>query len=104
MRLPWFNKKTPAIPHEAQLAEEGPAPRIEVFSPTWRFIERYAADRLKAERDKNDSVRLNEIETAFLRGRIDALKTVLRLPEASRDNESLQAGILSRHFAGNEEQ
>ena len=99
MRIPWFAKREKAIPHEAHLADENPTPRIEVYSPTWKFIAQWAAAQLAAERERNDSYRLTEQQTALLRGRIDLLKDLIALPQAGRD-QSLPAGILSRHFAG----
>jgi hypothetical protein len=99
MRIPWFTRQAPVIPHEAQLDGEATNARIEVFSPTWKFIDKWSKDQLAAERERNDSHRLTEVQTAVLRGRIDLLKDLIALPHAGRD-QSLPAGILSRHFAG----
>ena len=54
---------------------------IPVDSPLWRLIERHLQDRLSRCRERNDSGRLDPIETALLRGEISAIKDLLGLPE-----------------------
>ena len=48
-------------------------------SPTWRAIEKLAGQQLTTLREKNDSLSLDAIRTAELRGRIAALKDLLAL-------------------------
>lgn len=52
----------------------------ELHSPLWMKIEAKLKERLSILRARNDGD-LNEIETARLRGRIDAVKELLALSE-----------------------
>jgi hypothetical protein len=53
---------------------------IDTNSRTWTTIEAYLKDRLAKCREKNDSSKLDPIETAKLRGEIAAVKDLLALP------------------------
>lgn len=52
---------------------------IDFTSPTWRAIEKLASQELATLREKNDSLTLDAIRTAELRGRIASLKDLLAL-------------------------
>lgn len=54
---------------------------IDIKSRTWTLIEAYLNDRLAKCREKNDSNKLDAIETARLRGEIAAVKDLLALPD-----------------------
>ena len=47
---------------------------------TWRQVSQWAEQKLKTEREKNDGVELDPVQTAVLRGRISLLKELLALP------------------------
>lgn len=57
-------------------------PQIELNSDTWKEIESYVEARIKSLRIKNDSIGLDAIQTAELRGKIAAFKQVLALSKA----------------------
>lgn len=50
---------------------------------SWRQIEQWAEARLKSEREKNDAVDMDPIQTATTRGRIALLKELLALPRVA---------------------
>lgn len=59
----------------------------------WADVEAWANDKLDAARVSNDNPSLDAVETARLRGRIQALKELIALPktlevEASRSMEA----------------
>ena len=54
---------------------------IDFNSPTWRAIEKLASQQLTTLREKNDSLTLDAIRTAELRGRIASLKDLLALAQ-----------------------
>ena len=84
-----------------------PAPdayyKLVVGSATWGFINQWAKVELVKARLNNDSLGLDEVATATLRGRIDAFKDLLALPE-----EGEKKGLLARpgmdviNFGGSE--
>lgn len=57
---------------------------IDVNGATWRAINDNLTKRLAMLREKNDR-HLPEAETAKLRGQIEEVKKLLRLPEALAD-------------------
>src|SRR5258708_32032108 len=48
---------------------------------TWAYVVDQAEKKLQRLREKNDDARLNEVQTAVLRGRIRELRDLLALPE-----------------------
>ena len=61
MKIPWFNRKKSTdggvdLPFEAVL-DDDQAAEINIYSPTWKFIQRWAEEELQAERARNDSVK-----------------------------------------------
>lgn len=52
---------------------------LDLTSPTWRAIEQTAQARIATLREKNDSLSMDAIRTAELRGRIAAWKDLLAL-------------------------
>lgn len=50
---------------------------------TWRQVTRWAESKLKTEREKNDGMDLDAVQTAVIRGRISLLKELLALPRVS---------------------
>jgi hypothetical protein len=52
-------------------------------SDTWHRLRKWAESELDRARKKNDAVGLSDIETAALRGEIQALKRFLDLPNAA---------------------
>jgi len=52
---------------------------IDPNSPTWRCIEETLTKRLDDLRRMNDATELSPEKTAVLRGRIDAIKSILKL-------------------------
>lgn len=54
---------------------------IDTNGRTWQYIEAHLKVRLEKLREKNDSSKLDAIETAALRGEIAAVKDLLALPE-----------------------
>lgn len=57
-------------------------PQIEQKSETWRAVEEYANERLIKLRLQNDSMGLDQIATANLRGKISVIKELLALANA----------------------
>ena len=60
---------------------------------TWDQVEAWAEAKLAAARESNDNPSMDAVETARLRGRIQALKELIALPktlevEASRSMEA----------------
>lgn len=55
--------------------------QIDAYSDTWIFVSKWAESELVRARDANDSTKRTEAETAVLRGRIKALKELLKLHE-----------------------
>lgn len=53
---------------------------IDSRSPTWRFIEQHAEQRLTELRLRNDRMTMGPEETAHTRGQIAAWKELLALP------------------------
>lgn len=56
-----------------------PADKI---SPTWNKLKAYLEQELATARVKNDDQKLDEIQTAHTRGRIQTLKNLLALENA----------------------
>jgi len=54
---------------------------LDLSSTTWRVIEQTAQARIATLREKNDSLSMDAIRTAELRGRIAAWKDLLALPK-----------------------
>jgi hypothetical protein len=98
MRIPWFKKKELALPFNAVLDQQREEAELDIYSKTWRYIEKWQQEQLNAEREKNDAPRRDAVETAFIRGKIQSLKDLAELGrEASRPNDI-------RHNAGEEEE
>ncbi len=91
----WFNKKKQILPTEAELPQ-GQEPKLDINSPTWKYVVLWAEGELTAARERNDSPALDVTKTAVTRGKIRTLKDLLELPEAG--NTAL--GILSYRQAG----
>lgn len=97
--MKWFNRKKKVQPFEAALPDAGEL-RIDIYSPTWRYIEQWAEKNLGLLRESNDSPRRTEAETAVIRGKIRFCRDLLELPtEAGKPT----LGILNRPSAGEEE-
>lgn len=75
-------QEEPPVPDPLKTTREG---RIDIYSDTWIFIERWAQEELSKAREANDSYKKNETETAVLRGRIKALKELLILHEPPKE-------------------
>lgn len=52
-------------------------------SDTWHRLRRWVESELARAREKNDSMALDAVETAVLRGQIMAFKKILDLPNAA---------------------
>lgn len=46
------------------------------------MVKKWADDEIKRLREKNDQIKLSDVETAGLRGEIAALKRLIDLPDA----------------------
>lgn len=57
---------------------------VDVNGPTWLAVKNFLVARLATLREKNDR-HLPEAETAKLRGQIEEVKKLLRLPESLAD-------------------
>jgi hypothetical protein len=82
--IPWFNKEKKVVPHEAKLKDQGDA-ELNTSSPTWKYIEKWSKNELEKLRRDNDSPKLDEQSTAFIRGRIKELQTLRDLPTKGRN-------------------
>ena len=60
-------------------------PRLDPGSETWNYIRMWARDRLKQAREDNDAISLNDIQTAALRGRIEAYREIMDLSKPEPD-------------------
>lgn len=56
---------------------------IDSLSPTWKGVQTWADQQLESDREKLESVTRDEIKTAILRGRVQVLRELLKLPKAS---------------------
>lgn len=61
---------------------------IDFTSPTWRAIERFAQAQITVLRERNDSLTLDALRTAELRGRIQAFKELLALDKPAPAQQS----------------
>lgn len=59
-------------------------------SPTWAFLKQHYEARLKKLREENDALKLSEVDTAILRGRIAELKELQNMQEKLSREKSLQ--------------
>ena len=57
-------------------------PEIDSSSGTWKFIEEYAEAQIARQRERNDVISLDAVQTAHVRGRIAELKALLALVKA----------------------
>ena len=68
-------------------------PRLDSNSETWNHVRMWARDKLKQAREDNDAVSLTDIQTAALRGRIEAYKEIMDLskpaPEISPADQEI---------------
>ncbi len=55
---------------------------IDVTSATWKAVKEFAGEKLQLLREHNDAKTSDAIDTAFLRGQIATLKTILALEKA----------------------
>lgn len=65
--------------------------KIEADSAVWQKVKSHLESRLDSLRRKNDSKKLNEIQTADLRGQISEVKLLLGLdkpPPAAEQDDS----------------
>ena len=53
------------------------------ISPTWRKLVEHLENELKICRGKNDNIKLDEIQTAAIRGQIATLKALITLGDTS---------------------
>jgi len=97
----FFNrfKKQKKVIHVTQPEQPLPPPsvyyKLVVGSTTWGFVNQWANNELSKARLNNDSLGLDAVATSALRGRIDALKDLLALPE-----EDEKKGLLARPGMG----
>jgi hypothetical protein len=75
-----WTRKQAKVPREATLDNGDPEPRIDVNSPTWRFIKRRTEERIACLREYNDKTHLDSAQTAVIRGGIKELKELLDAP------------------------
>ncbi len=85
------------MPVEAKLQNDGHTePRLDIDSPTWKYIEQWASEGLERRRVENDNQNLTEQKTANKRGQIRILKDLLDLPNDGTGQQDAP-GILFRH-------
>ena len=60
-------------------------PRLDASSETWNYIRMWARDRLQQAREDNDAISLNDIQTAALRGKIEAYREIMDLSKPAPD-------------------
>lgn len=58
---------------------------IDIGSPSWRTVRKWAEDRLAKQRLKLESIGISPTESDAARGAIRELKDLLRLPEPQPD-------------------
>lgn len=65
---------------------------LETRSSTWAFVLNYAQTELAKQRERNDSIKWDAIQTAEIRGRIKALKEMIALgsPKADKRQFSVE--------------
>ena len=101
--MKWFTKKNKVLPPlEAVLPDTDQKPEIDIFSPTWKFVRAWAEAQLKDTRERNDSLKRTETETAAIRGEIRKLKEILALPDKKWAGNT--PGILNTAFNAGKEQ
>ena len=79
-----FKKTIESKPLEATLPGYSDEGELDVYSPTWKFINLWAETELNKARESNDYAKLTELKTAALRGRIKLLKEIIGLPKANK--------------------
>lgn len=93
----WFksNKKIDAddyfFNHDNHAIKDYVATRegsIDTYSDTWAYIKKWSNDRINKLRADNDSILKDEIKTAFIRGKIAALKELSELPSKKKKQMS----------------
>lgn len=78
----FWKKKNNDGPYVAALPGEKPdGGYLEVHSPTWKWVRKWAEDALNEARINNDHEFLDQNKTALIRGRIAVLKQLIDLPE-----------------------
>ena len=76
MRWPWSKKQK-----EADHILLGPGvPVFEEHSLTWQWLRQQVQDKLDQARQDNDAIGRDDIQTAYLRGRISIYKELLGIP------------------------
>jgi len=60
-------------------------PFIDLYSPTWHTLKKWAEAELVKAREKNDSLKIDHDKTTALRGRIKVLKEILAMPEKIKE-------------------
>lgn len=93
MTLNWFKRKE-------KDTEDLPAIGVPVFeehSQTWRWLRQQVQDKLYQARQDNDAIGRDDIQTAFLRGRISAYKEFLAVP-GDQKNARQRAAHASAQF------
>lgn len=98
MRWPWRTKQK-----EADHILPGPGvPVFEEHSPTWQWLKKELQKKLQQARADNDSVNRDQIQTAYLRGRVSIYKELLGIP-GEQNNARQHAAHASAQFWPDEE-
>ena len=61
--------------------------KIDKYSDTWKAVEKWAQEQIVSLRERNDSPRLNDIKTSFIRGKIKMLKELKELADATSQTD-----------------
>lgn len=73
-------------------------PVLDIYSDTWAFVSKWAADELARVREMNDSTTRSIEDTSVLRGRIKQLKELLSLGNQQKNKK--KSADISDDFAG----
>jgi hypothetical protein len=89
-----FFKRKSQIPNNEIVVIKLPGARategkIDRYSSTWLFVQSWAEMELTKVREQNDYLKVTELKTAALRGRIKLLKEIIKLPETGDNPRAL---------------
>jgi len=80
----WFKRKKHSESFDVAMPNQEVDGKIDIYSPTWKFISVWAIKELQANRESNDKKSLDIVKTSIIRGRISSLKSLLALPDTKK--------------------
>ncbi len=75
MNWPWTKEKV-----FKQIDVMNNVAELDENSPTWKFIEKFIEKEIAVLQLRNESLKIDNIKTAFIRGEISAFRKMAKLP------------------------